>query len=271
MSCLLLEMGFEIHCIHLYTGVKRSGSSTRDAGREKTMPPQPTRKVVPLKARRLTAVTAEELRSRSRSEFVYASLRDAIWEGRFAPGERVGEEEVARLLGVSRTPVREALRRLQERGLLAVGAGRSLVVAELSQSQVLELYAMREILEGSAARFAARHATEAEIDLLHRLLGELEKHAGNGRMLVALNRRFHAAICEAAHNRYLIETLAGMHDALALLHGNTFRVPNRRSESDAEHRRIVSAIERRNADEAEAAARDHVRAAQRTRFALLAD
>jgi len=188
---------------------------------------QPMGKVVPLKARKLTAVTAEELRSMSRSEFVYASLRDAIWEGRFAPGERIGEEEVARSLGVSRTPVREALRRLQERGLLAIGAGRSLVVAELSKSQVIELYAMREILEGSAARFAAQHANEAEIDMLHRLLDELDKHADDARMLVALNRRFHGAICEAAHNRYLTQTLDGMHDAMALLHGNTFRVPNR--------------------------------------------
>jgi DNA-binding GntR family transcriptional regulator len=230
-----------------------------------------TSKVVPLKARKWTAATADTLRTASRSEFVFASLRDAIWDGRFAPGERIAEEEIARALGVSRTPVREALRRLQERGMLAVGAGRSLVVAELSQQQVLELYAMREILEGSAARFAAQHANEAEIDMLHHLLGELDKHRDDPRLSVSLNRRFHRAICEAAHNRYLIATLDGMHDALALLNGNTFRVPNRRSESDAEHRRIVRAIERRDADAAEKAARDHVRQAQRTRFAMLVE
>jgi DNA-binding GntR family transcriptional regulator len=223
------------------------------------------------KARKWTAATPDALRTTSRSEFVFAAVRDAIWDGRFAPGERIPEEEIARALGVSRTPVREALRRLQERGMLAVGAGRTLVVAELSKQQVLELYAMREILEGSAARFAAQHANEAEIDILHGLLGELDKHRDDPRMLVSLNRRFHRAICEAAHNRYLIATLDGMHDALALLNGNTFRVPNRRSESDAEHRRIVRAIERRDPDAAEKAARDHVRAAQRTRFAMLVE
>ena len=228
-------------------------------------------KVVPLTARKLTAVTADELRNKSRSEFVYASLRDAIWEGRFAPNERIPEEEIARSLGVSRTPVREALRRLQERGLLSVGAGRTLVVAELSKAQVFELYAMREILEGSAARFAAQHASEAEIDILHRLLGEFEKYRDDPRALISLNRRFHGAICEAAHNRYLIQTLEGMHDSLALLHGNTFRVPNRREQSDAEHRRIVLAIKRRDPDAAEKAAREHVRQAQRTRFALLTE
>jgi DNA-binding GntR family transcriptional regulator len=230
-----------------------------------------TSKVVPLKARKLTAATADALRNQSRSEFVFASLRDAIWEGRFTRGERIPEEEIARSLGVSRTPVREALRRLQERGMLVVGAGRGLVVAELSKQQVLELYAMREILEGSAARFAAQHANEAEVDLLHRLLEEFDKHRGNPRMLVSLNRRFHSAVCEAAHNRYLIQTLDGMHDALALLHSNTFRVPNRPRETDAEHRRIVLAIERRDPDEAEKAARDHVRQAQRTRFAMLVE
>jgi len=235
------------------------------------MASHPTSKIVALKAHKLAAATSDALRNISRSEFVFASLRDAIWEGRFAPGERIPEEEIAHSLGVSRTPVRDALRRLQERGMLVVGAGRSLVVAELTKQQVLELYAMREILEGSAARFAAQHANEAEIDLLHRVLDEFDKHQADARMLVSLNRRFHRAICEAAHNRYLIATLDGMHDALALLHGNTFRVPNRRSKSDAEHRRIVLAIERRNADEAEKAARDHVRQAQRTRFAALAD
>jgi DNA-binding GntR family transcriptional regulator len=235
------------------------------------MASQLTSKAIPPKARKWTAATADTLRTTSRSEFVFASLRDAIWDGRFAPGERIPEEEIARSLGVSRTPVREALRRLQERGMLTVGAGRSLVVAELSKQQVLELYAMREILEGSAARFAARHANEAEIDMLHGLLGELDKHRDDPRLLVSLNRRFHRAVCDAAHNRYLIATLDGMHDALALLNSNTFRVPNRRSETDAEHRRIVRAIERRDPDEAEKAARDHVRQAQRTRFAMLVE
>ena len=184
---------------------------------------------------------------------------------------RFSEAELGTRLGVSRTPVREALQRLHQRGLLVFGAGRGLTVASLSQHQVLQLYAMREILEGSAARFAAQQANEAEIDMLHRLLGELDKHRNDPRLSVSLNRRFHRAICEAAHNHYLIATLDGMHDALALLNGNTFRVPNRRSESDAEHRRIVRAIEGRDADAAEKAARDHVRQAQRTRFAMLVE
>jgi DNA-binding GntR family transcriptional regulator len=216
--------------------------------------------------RTLTAIDAEALRTRSRADFVYESLRDAIWDGRIAVGERVREEEIARNLGVSRTPVREALQRLHQRGLLVFGAGRGLTVASLSQHQVLQLYAMREILEGSAARFAAQHATAPEIAILWRLQKELSTAGHDAMTLVTLNRRFHQAIYEAAHNQYLLQTLGVLHDSLALLHSTTFRVPSRRAESDEEHRRIVQAIEKHNPDRAEEAAREHIRQAQRTRF-----
>src|ERR1700744_60858 len=116
--------------------------------------------------RSMTAINADDLRTRSRAAFVYDTLRDAIWEGRIGRGERIREEEIARTLGVSRTPVREALQRLQQRGLLVNRIGRGLTVAELSKREVIELYAMREILEGSAARFAAQHATRPEVEIL---------------------------------------------------------------------------------------------------------
>jgi DNA-binding GntR family transcriptional regulator len=206
------------------------------------------------------------LRTRSRADFVYDSLRDAIWEGRFANGERLREEEIARVLGVSRTPVREALQRLQQRGLLTIGVGRGLIVAQLTKQQVFELYAMREILEGSAARFAAQHAHPAEIELLYRLQAELAKADDDAVALIKLNRRFHGAIYEAAHNEYLLKALDTLHDSLALLHSTTFRMPNRRADSDEEHRLIVAAIEHRDPAAAEGAAREHIRQAQRTRF-----
>jgi DNA-binding GntR family transcriptional regulator len=217
-------------------------------------------------ARTLVAIDAEALRTRSRADFVYESLRDAISDGRIGVGERVREEDIAHNLGVSRTPVREALQRLQQRGLLVFGSGRGLVVAQLSQHQVLQLYAMREILEGSAAGFAAQHATPADIAILYRLQKELADAKPDPVLLVALNRRFHQAIHEAAHNQYLRQTLDMLHDSMALLHNATFRVPSRRAESDEEHRRIVAAIEKRDPDAAEEVARQHVRQAQRTRF-----
>jgi DNA-binding GntR family transcriptional regulator len=219
-----------------------------------------------LEARPFATVDESVLRTRSRADFVYDSLRDAISEGRITKGERVREEEIARNLGVSRTPVREALQRLQQRGLLVFGPGRGLAVAELNQQQVIELYAMREILEGSAARFAAKHATDPEIAMLYRLQQEL-KGAKDAALVVAINRRFHRAIYEAAHNRYLMQTLEHLVDSFALLHSATFRMPRSRAQdSDEEHRKIVAAIEKRDPDLAEKAARDHIVQAQRTRF-----
>jgi DNA-binding GntR family transcriptional regulator len=209
----------------------------------------------------------ENLRDvKSRSEYVYQQVLEAISEGRFRPGMRLGEEEIAQSLGVSRTPVREALRRLQARGLLMVGGGRSLVVAELSVRQVHELYAMREILEGSAARFAATHASEPDLILLRQAHEKFAAASNRPEDLVPLNRRFHQAIYEAAHNQYLTQALNELHDALVLLSGSTFRIPPRPQMSNEEHLAIIEAIEAHDPNRAEAAARKHIRLAELTRF-----
>jgi DNA-binding GntR family transcriptional regulator len=205
-------------------------------------------------------------RTQSRADFVYENLRDAISDGRIAGGERVREEEVARNLGVSRTPVREALQRLQQRGILILGPGRGLVVAQLGHEQIVELYAMREILEGSAARFAAMNATTTEIATLYQLQEQLRTAEGDDMLHITLNRRFHQAIYEAAHNRYLMQTLESLHDSFALLRSSTFRLPHRQRNSDEERHRIIAAIEKRDPELAEKEAREHILQAQRTRF-----
>ena len=206
----------------------------------------------------------------SRSRWVYEALRTAIQEGQYVRGDRIREEEVARLLGVSRTPVREALSRLQTGGLVEMASG-GLVVAELSRSQINELYAMREILEGSAARFAAQHASPSEIASLRHIARAFEQSFGDSAKLAQINRELHGAIYEAAHNRYLTRTLNELHDALALLPSTTFTVPGRPESAVDEHARIIDAIEQRNADAAESVARHHIRRAQDARLAMMFD
>lgn len=211
---------------------------------------------------------ASAFRDTSRGEYVYQELRSAIAQGKYRQGERIREEDIAQSMGVSRTPVREALRRLQTRGLLELAAGRGLVVAELSRQQVLELYAMRELLEGAAARLAAQHATETEINYLRHMLKELRKET-NADRLADLNRVFHHAICDAAHNRYMQQSLNDLGDALALLRDTTFAIEGRPRTADAEHMMIVDAIEKHDPDAAERAARNHIRQAQQLRMQLL--
>lgn len=204
--------------------------------------------------------------SASRADLAHHALREALRAGLLAPGERVREDEIAAALGISRTPVREALHRMQARGLLDA-AGRGLAVARLDRRQVLELYEMREILEGTAARLAARHAAEAELTLLDRLAAA-SAAAGAGPEAAAANRRFHRAMQEAAHNRYLLQTLDELDDAIALLGPTTLAEPGRAAAAAGEHAAILAAIVARDADRAEALARAHIRGARDARLLM---
>ncbi len=240
----------------------------------------PAKKAAPGKAAKAAAVAAEapglldgveeySARSGSRSDYAYRILLNAIRTRKLSPGDRVREEEVAQSLGISRTPVREALQLLQARRLVEDVRGRGIVVNELTRLQVLELYAMREVLEGAAGRFAANYAAPAEIALMRQLLDEFDAAKGNPARLGAINARLHTTIYEAARNRYVQEALANLQDSLSLLPSTTFSLPERFASAQEEHRAIVNAIELRDSDRAEAASRLHIREAQRARLAML--
>ena len=205
----------------------------------------------------------------SRADDVRERVVEAIRLGRYLPGERIRETEVADWLSVSRTPVREAFRRLESEGLLVFESWRGAIVADLNRQQISELYAMREVLEGAAAKLAARHIDEAEIELLEILLERSNKDDASAEELAELNRQFHEAIYASAHNRYLSQTLEQLRNNLALLKGTTYSVPGRRETVAAEHRAILDAISARDPMAAETAARAHINAAQRARLRLL--
>ncbi|MEZ5818713.1 MAG: GntR family transcriptional regulator [Hyphomicrobiaceae bacterium] len=205
----------------------------------------------------------------SRAEFAYRMLLDAIRDQTLKPGARVREDEMSRLLGISRTPVRQALHKLQTRGLLRQAPGRGLLVAELDRQQVVELYAMRELLEGAAARLAAQHAGPSDIVAMWCVLQEFNRAAPNPRRLARINRVFHSTVHEAAHNRYLSQSLDDFNDTLALLRGTTFSLKGRWNVELAENSELVDAIERRDAEAAEAAARQNMRNALDARLRML--
>jgi DNA-binding GntR family transcriptional regulator len=202
----------------------------------------------------------------SRGEFVYRALLEAIRHGRFRQGERIREDELSEWLNVSRTPVREALHRMQTRGLLSLAPGRGLVVSTLSRQQIIELYAMRELLEGGAARLAAQHASALEIDTLQQLIKAFEKAGDHYVKGERLNTQFHQTICGAARNRYLMNALDDIRDVLTLL--QTGKLPGRCAESLREHAEIVKAIEQRAPEKADLAARNHVREACQAQLRL---
>lgn len=209
-------------------------------------------------------------RNGSRSDIAYSTLRAAIHSGRFRPGERMREADLATWLGISRTPVRDALKRLESDGLLVAAPRRGLIIAQLDQQQVSELYAVRDVLEGLAGRLAAQHATSAEIGAMRELI---ERQARTRRddtaALARLNGLFHDVVYRAARNRYLIDVHDGFESSLALLPGTTYMAPERPVSALREHTRLVDAIERRDTEKAEAIARGHIRAGERIRLLMI--
>ncbi len=179
------------------------------------------------------------------------------------------EIEVADWLKVSRTPVRDAIRRLEAEGMLEHAPRNGLVVASLDRQAVMELYAMREVLEGTAARLCARHASDMEVLDLLELIERERQMQGDFEALARHNLRFHEAIRRGAHNRYLVKSLSAVNDSMVLLGRPLMLLPHRAQAALAEHEGIAQAIQRRDPEAAEAAARQHVRAAQRERLKRL--
>lgn len=211
---------------------------------------------------------SKDLLSKTRGQSTYQAILAAIRDGIYRPGDPLREEEVATRLGVSRTPVREALGRLQEKGLLEAAPGRGVAVSILSMQQIFELYAMREELEGIVARFAARHATDAEIANLERLNAEFAAAAENPKLAAQWNRQFHARLYDAARNRYLRQAVEDLQETIALLPDTTFTHKGRTETATDEHVTIIDAIRRRDADGAEKAAVDHIKAALEVRLVI---
>jgi DNA-binding GntR family transcriptional regulator len=198
----------------------------------------------------------------------YTLILEAIDAGVYKPGDRLVESELADRFGVSRTPVREALQRLETQSMLSRD-GRSLMVASLNHNQLAELYAVRTELEGLAARLAARHATDEETRVLRMMVDEDQALVGGDpRALSKANKRFHKQIHLASHNRFLVQQLDLVHRSMALMATTSFAAEGRDAMGLAEHEAIVCAIEARDGDAAYQALRGHISKAFETRLRI---
>lgn len=199
----------------------------------------------------------------------YELLLEAIDSGRLPPGSRLREVELAERFGISRTPVREALKRLEAQGLVSHEPHYGAVVATLDYNQTSDLYALREVLEGTAARLAAIHATEPEIELMQEMVENDRSLIGGDPLEMAqTNKRFHKQLHLSGRNTYLSTILDNLRLWLVLLAGTTLRAPNRDAESVREHSVIIDAIARHDADAADDATRTHIRNAFKARIQL---
>ncbi|MCZ0812817.1 MAG: GntR family transcriptional regulator [Pseudomonadota bacterium] len=197
----------------------------------------------------------------------YTLILEAIDMGLYKPGDRLVESDLAERFGVSRTPIREALQRLETQSLLTRD-GRSLIVASLDHNQLAELYVVRAELEGLAAGLAARHATDEEVRVLRDMVEDDRRLLNDPQAMARANRRFHKQIHLASHNRFLVQQLDLVHRSMALMATTSLAAMGRPEDALKEHDAIVSAIEARDYAAAGDALKQHISKAFVTRLKL---
>ena len=202
-------------------------------------------------------------------DFAYRVLRELIRAGEFEPGDYLREADVGKWLKISRTPVREAFHRIVSEGLLAVGSWNGAMIARLDAQQLVDLYAVRALLEGAAAGLAAEHASRVEIKNLFAIADREIAARSSPEDLVLINAELHQAIYSAAHNRYLLQSLNTVVDTLGLLRHSTFIFPGSIDIAQKEHLGILQAIRIGDSKRAQVLAAAHVSHALELRLRLL--
>ncbi|WP_447924680.1 GntR family transcriptional regulator [Georgenia muralis] len=203
------------------------------------------------------------------SERVYASLREEIVTGRLAPGTVLGEVEQSARLGVSRTPLREALGRLAAEGLAVTGRGRTLVVSSLSAVDVTHLFELREALETQAARLAARRGDRAVFTALREKLAAQVADRPDGDAYFALVAELDAALDEAMGSPYLRRSLVGLRSHVARARRLSQDNPGRLARAAEEHALIAGAVAEGNETLAAQATAVHLRSSLETILAAI--
>lgn len=188
----------------------------------------------------------------------YQQIFQAIEDGDLKPGDRLRETELAAQFGVSRTPIREAIRKLEADGIVEHMPRVGAVVRTLGQQEVVELYEMRIVLETTAASMAAKHAAAAEIRTLESLNTAMQDAAEDPIEVAALNRKFHRCIMDAARNQFLSQSYQALSHALLLLGKTTLETETRVSTVTQQHAEIIAAMAAGHAEAAAEAMRAHM-------------
>lgn len=192
------------------------------------------------------------------AQAVTESLREQIVSGRLPVGTVLRQEEIARELGVSRTPLREAITRLAAEGLIRNDTHRGAVVRKPSQAELDEAYLIRETLEGLAARHAAERTTAEDIERLRATLAKFDS-AANSDEWAQLNTRFHMEIYELSGLKQLSELIASIRNRTELFVRMLVTHAGRAEAAHQDHLRILDALSRGDPDAAEAETRNHLR------------
>lgn len=214
-------------------------------------------------------MSLEVLQDLSQGELAYEQMHSAIKAGVFKPGDRLREADVAARLSLSRTPVREALRKLESDGIVQHRARIGAVIRTLTHPEVVELYEMRVVLERTAAQMAAKHASVAEIDTLAELNNAIQSARNDAQVAAGLNQDFHRCIYLATRNRFLLEAARALNNALILLGPTTMADESRVDTVFDQHNAIIAAIQSGDAEAAGGAAEAHLQTSLRFRLKVM--
>jgi DNA-binding GntR family transcriptional regulator len=188
-------------------------------------------------------------------------LRRRIIANELPFGAKLTEDSLAKELGTSRTPIREAFNRLAQEGLVTVSPGRGAFVATLSFSDMVQLLEIRETLEGMAARLATHRLTKTNLEKLRRQMEvELEKTVRNDYTgYLDVDRQFHEAVISASGNQHLSQLMKSLRDRIQMVRHRSVILPGRARKSFQEHLSIIDALSARDPDLAEHRVRTHIR------------
>ncbi len=191
---------------------------------------------------------------------VFKALEKAILSGEFLPGEALTEQSLSGQLGVSRTPVREALRQLEHEGLVKNVPNKGAEVVGVSEKDVDDIYTIRVHIEGLAARWAAENISESEIEKLRDTLELQEFYAskGDSDRVKSLDSTFHEAVYKASESNPLRQILSQLHNSIQRARGLSIQSEGRAVAAVEEHRRIFEAIAAHDGDNAEKEAQIHI-------------
>ena len=191
---------------------------------------------------------------------VFNKIREDILSGKYSQKEELKENTIGLELGVSRTPVREALRQLELEGLVNIIPNKGAYVNNISEKDMHDIYIIRSYLEGLCAKWACEHITQEQIDELEEVVYLSEFHAKkeHHEQIVELDNKFHQLIYEASNSKILDHVLSDFHHYVQRIRKITLASENRVTNSNKEHTAILEAIKQRDGEKAEKLAHEHI-------------
>jgi DNA-binding GntR family transcriptional regulator len=216
--------------------------------------------------KRLSPIALENYRPLR--EIVFDTLREAILTGVLKPGERLMEVQLAEEMGVSRTPVREAIRKLELENFVVMVPRKGAYVADISTKDIVDVFEIRAALETLAAGLAAERITDEELEELQRIL---VKNAESNSLedLIAVDTKFHDVLYRASRNDRLVQIISNLREQIQRFRSTTLASPGRMKDTLEEHKKIVDAVAERNTALAQQLAQEHIDNAENSMLDLL--